>query len=219
MRFLLACETATPTSRRGLGRLTPGRWCQQLDVLLLKAAALVLAAHAVQETVMRWQRQPDRQQQQQQQQQQAGDSGTAAERPALEAGSACAAALAADLESNVDWEWLAGLRRAQRFGPVLRVELEVGGSGGLLPAAYDPTDRLVAQVAGRRRVLLLPPGQAFPGLYPYPTHHPYDRYSMVRRTRVLTVQPPTARRHCAARCLPPLTNRPPTHPPARLPTG
>ncbi|KAL4452346.1 hypothetical protein ABPG75_008008 [Micractinium tetrahymenae] len=81
--------------------------------------------------------------------------------------------------AGIDWEWLEGLQRAQRYGPVLRVDLEAGSAGGLLPASYESTDRLLAQVAGRRRVLLLPPEQAFEGLYPYPSHHPYDRYSMV----------------------------------------
>lgn len=100
-------------------------------------------------------------------------------RPPLDGTSPCAAALAADLQGAIDWGWLGGLRRAQRHGPILRVDLEAGGSGGLLPAQYDTADRLLAQVAGRRRVLLLPPGQAFAGLYPYPTHHTYDRYSMV----------------------------------------
>jgi len=33
-------------------------------------------------------------------------------------------------------------------------------------------------VAGRRRVLLLPPTLAYTGMYPYPVAHPYDRYAM-----------------------------------------
>ena len=35
------------------------------------------------------------------------------------------------------------------------------------------------QVRGRRRVLLIGPEHAFRGLYPFPLHHPYDRYAMV----------------------------------------
>lgn len=104
-----------------------------------------------------------------------GDAGTDAGGDAGTGGAGGAGAAG----QSIDWEWLEGLQSAQRFGPVLRVELEAGSAGGLLPAAYECADRLVAQVAGRRRVLLLPPGQAFDGLYPYPTHHPYDRYSMV----------------------------------------
>lgn len=35
------------------------------------------------------------------------------------------------------------------------------------------------QVTGCQRILLIPPDQAFDGMYPYPVHHPYDTYSMV----------------------------------------
>ena len=99
--------------------------------------------------------------------------------PPLEASSACARGLQHDLSGGVDWEWLAGLLRSQRYGPVLRVDLDAGTADGLLPAQYECHDRLMAQVTGRRRVLLLSPEQAFDGLYPYPTHHTYDTYSMV----------------------------------------
>ena len=34
------------------------------------------------------------------------------------------------------------------------------------------------QASGQQHVLMLPPGTAFSGLYPYPTHHPYDKYAM-----------------------------------------
>lgn len=37
----------------------------------------------------------------------------------------------------------------------------------------------MAQVSGRRRMLLVPPSHAFPGACPYPVAHPYDRYSCV----------------------------------------
>ena len=36
---------------------------------------------------------------------------------------------------------------------------------------------------GRQRILLVPPDQAFKGLYPYPVHHFYDRFSMVNFER------------------------------------
>ena len=35
------------------------------------------------------------------------------------------------------------------------------------------------QVTGRQKVLLISPDQAFDGMYPYPVHHLYDRFSMV----------------------------------------
>ncbi len=49
---------------------------------------------------------------------------------------------------------------AQKHGPVLRVELQMGPPNGLLPTRYECIDRLFAQVNGRRRVLLIPPSQA-----------------------------------------------------------
>lgn len=160
--------------------------------------AQLCSHHMPQTSVMQYRQQQAQPGQQQPEQQRSGA------KPALAEGSQCARGLAPYLLAggdagtdaggdagtggaggagaagqSIDWEWLEGLQSAQRFGPVLRVELEAGSAGGLLPAAYECADRLVAQVAGRRRVLLLPPGQAFDGLYPYPTHHPYDRYSMV----------------------------------------
>lgn len=100
-------------------------------------------------------------------------------RPCVVEGSVCGVGLADDLRGGIDWEWLSGLLRTQKHGPVLRVDLEAGSTGGLFPAAYECEDRLMVQVTGRRRVLLMGPGQAFDGLYPYPLHHTYDRYSMV----------------------------------------
>jgi hypothetical protein len=42
----------------------------------------------------------------------------------------------------------------------------------------------MVQVTGRRRILLMSPATAFDGMYPYPTHHPYDMYSMVDLEKV-----------------------------------
>lgn len=84
-----------------------------------------------------------------------------------------------DLLRGLDWEWLLPLLEAHRFGPVSEVRLCSGMRDGLLPARHDPWERLLCGVAGRRRVLLVSPEHAFRGLYPYPVHHPYDRYSMV----------------------------------------
>ena len=60
---------------------------------------------------------------------------------------------------GIDWRWLDAYRRAQRHGPLVSVELEVGCMNGLLPASYECCDRLCAQVWGRQRVLLMDPGQ------------------------------------------------------------
>jgi hypothetical protein len=107
-----------------------------------------------------------------------GPTPAEADCPAVAPGPA-GAALGAALRRGLDWAWLAGLRRAQRLGPVLRVDLEAGTAGGLQPARYSSREALLVQVAGRRRVLLVPPRWAFAGMYPFPVAHPYDRYSMV----------------------------------------
>ena len=83
------------------------------------------------------------------------------------------------LHTMVAWEWLHGLRRSQGFGPIIRVDVEAATTGALQPARYDLSDQLIAQLRGRRRVLLFPPTAAFQGLYPFPVAHPYDKYSMV----------------------------------------
>jgi hypothetical protein len=93
--------------------------------------------------------------------------------------SAAGAALGETLARGLDWAWLAALRAAQRFGPVLSADLEAGGGGGLQPARYALHDSLLVQLTGRRRALLVPPEHAFAGAYPFPVAHPYDRYSMV----------------------------------------
>ena len=41
----------------------------------------------------------------------------------------------------------------------MRVQLQMGPPNGLLPARYERHDRLLAQLTGRRRILLLPPSQ------------------------------------------------------------
>ena len=60
---------------------------------------------------------------------------------------------------KIDWLWLHSLLHAQKHGPVLQVQLQIGPPNGLLPARYELLDRLLAQVNGRRRILLIPPSQ------------------------------------------------------------
>lgn len=79
----------------------------------------------------------------------------------------------------LDWPLLQQLLQAGHWTGAGSMQLLAGGNDALLPARYDTSDRLVVQVAGRQRVMLLPPGQAFRGVYPYPVHHPYDGYSAV----------------------------------------
>jgi Cupin-like domain len=93
--------------------------------------------------------------------------------------SGCLAGIATGLYGAIDWAWLNGLCRSQAFGPLMKVDLEAGVADGLQPAHYSLQDALLAQICGRRRVLLIPPSSAFNGMYPFPVAHPYDRYCMI----------------------------------------
>lgn len=79
----------------------------------------------------------------------------------------------------LDWALLQQVLQAGHWAPAGSLHLLAGGSDALLPARYETRDRLLCQVSGRQRLLLLAPDQAFSGVYPYPVHHPYDRYSVV----------------------------------------
>jgi len=84
----------------------------------------------------------------------------------------------------INWQWLESLLKSQKHGPITSIDLELGTIDSLLPARYALQDRLMVQVTGRRRILLISPATAFDGMYPYPTHHPYDMYSMVDLEKV-----------------------------------
>jgi hypothetical protein len=45
------------------------------------------------------------------------------------------------------------------MGHVRAIKLEVGVANALMPARYEQTDQLIAQLWGRRRVLLFGPDQ------------------------------------------------------------
>lgn len=79
----------------------------------------------------------------------------------------------------LDWCLLQQLLHSGQWAQRGSLHLLAGGSDALLPACYHTCDRVLCQVSGRQRLLLLPPDQAFKGLYPYPVHHPYDHYSAV----------------------------------------
>lgn len=49
----------------------------------------------------------------------------------------------------------------------------------LHPLHYTTHPRLFIQLAGRKRYFIVTPDHSFSGLYPFPVHHTYDRYSMV----------------------------------------
>lgn len=56
--------------------------------------------------------------------------------------------------------------------------LWAGRDGGTTPLHYDEKENLLAQIRGRKHVLLFPRSETF-NLYPYPPHHTLDNYSMV----------------------------------------
>ena len=79
----------------------------------------------------------------------------------------------------VDWKLLQYLSNAGRWGSAGHLGFELGQAHALLPAKYSMEDQMLCQVAGQRRVLLVPPSAGLKGLYPYPVAHPYDGYSCV----------------------------------------
>lgn len=90
-----------------------------------------------------------------------------------------AAAAAPRGSSPIDWAQLQQLLSDGQYSSTGQLHLLAGGRDALLPARYETSDRLICQVAGRQKLLLLAPGLAFKGLYPYPVAHPYDGYSCV----------------------------------------
>ncbi|DBA69067.1 TPA: hypothetical protein ACH3X2_013228 [Trebouxia sp. C0005] len=84
-----------------------------------------------------------------------------------------------ELHDHISWEWLQALQKLARFGSVGTVSLQSAGCDALCPAQYQTHERLLAQVTGSQRLLLIPADCAFNGMYPYPVHHPYDGYTMV----------------------------------------
>ncbi|GIL60991.1 hypothetical protein Vafri_15416 [Volvox africanus] len=71
------------------------------------------------------------------------------------------------------------------------LSLEWGSAGALLPLRYQASDdRVLIQVGGRRRVLLVPPEHAMPALAPFPVLHPYDGYSMPAIAHTLVYDTP-----------------------------
>ena len=85
-----------------------------------------------------------------------------------------------ELQRLVDWRWLRDAVQAPlRAGRVLRVDLGASSPRALQAARYGRDDVLFCQLRGRSRILLVAPEATFPGLYPYPTAHPYDTMSCV----------------------------------------
>mmetsp|Transcript_98261 Transcript_98261/g.305595 ORF Transcript_98261/g.305595 Transcript_98261/m.305595 type:complete len:566 (+) Transcript_98261:46-1743(+) len=99
---------------------------------------------------------------------------------------------------ELDDERLCALQREGSLGQWSRSQLFVGPSGTLSPCHYDQYDNLFLQLRGAKHVLLFDPWAA-EGLYPYPTHHPYDQYARVDLEAVDEVAFPHARTALAGR--------------------
>lgn len=85
-----------------------------------------------------------------------------------------------ELMTGVDWTWL--VHNVQELcpegSPFDMAQLWAGCSMGATPLHFDALSNLLAQLAGRKRVVLFPPSQSFL-LYPYAVGHPCDNFSMV----------------------------------------
>ncbi|KAF8063107.1 CPI1 [Scenedesmus sp. PABB004] len=95
------------------------------------------------------------------------------------AGGAGATGAASAAPALLDWAVLRQLLAYGGYAPQGSLHLLAGGRDALLPARYATRDRLLAQVAGGARVLLLPPEAGWRGGYAFPVAHPYDGYSAV----------------------------------------
>jgi hypothetical protein len=88
--------------------------------------------------------------------------------------------LQAELEALVDWGWLAAeVQVPLTYGRALAASVIASSPPSVRPLRYMAQDTLLCQVAGRTRALLISPRYTYDGLYPYPTAHPYDGYTMV----------------------------------------
>ena len=85
--------------------------------------------------------------------------------------------LEADLRT-LDFEWLAKVCSIAGCDGLSEANLWAGASGGATPLHFDETSNFLCQIRGRKRLLLVSPGQTAK-LYPYPISHPAHAFSMV----------------------------------------
>ena len=85
-----------------------------------------------------------------------------------------------ELMGLIDWDYLGRVQSTAKDGsPFDLCQMWAGMSdGGATPMHFDALSNLLAQIRGRKRVLLFPPSQSF-RLYPFPVGHPRDNYAMV----------------------------------------
>ena len=86
------------------------------------------------------------------------------------------AALERDVAS-LGWEWLEGACAAAGAAPIKTCQLWAGHGGGSTPCHFDSLCNFLAQLSGRKHVLLFPPSQSF-RLYPYPVGHAMDNFAL-----------------------------------------
>lgn len=80
--------------------------------------------------------------------------------------------------SALGWDWLKTAYTTAGENSFDTCQLWVGHGGGATPLHFDSISNFLAQVAGRKQVVLFPPGQTF-HVYPYPIAHPMDNFAMI----------------------------------------
>eukprot|EP00873_Tetraselmis_striata_P002029 jgi/Tetstr1/422293/TSEL_013137.t1 len=110
-------------------------------------------------------------------------------------------ALAKEIKQCINWEWLDSLRPFGKLGRLSHMNLQVMGMNSLVPLKYDLQDRLLCQVRGRTRCLLVSPAHALHGLYPFPVHHAYDTFSMIDTEAIDTTLWPGADKVEGMQCI------------------
>ena len=86
-------------------------------------------------------------------------------------------ALQAELAARIDRGWLERACGAASALPFCACQLWAGHGGGATPCHFDAQDNFLAQLAGRKHLLLLPPSEAF-GLYLFSVGHVRENYAM-----------------------------------------
>ncbi|KAG8462863.1 hypothetical protein KFE25_001636 [Diacronema lutheri] len=76
--------------------------------------------------------------------------------------------------ARFDWAWAKSLSATLGWGALSSNVVFVGMAGHTTPAHFDEQQNLLAQLCGRKRLLLWRPAD-WPCLYPFPLFHPCDR--------------------------------------------
>ena len=79
---------------------------------------------------------------------------------------------------GIGWKWLHAARDVAQCHPFDTCQLWAGHGGGSTPLHFDSLSNFLAQVKGRKQVLLFSPAQSW-NVYPFPVGHPKDNFAMV----------------------------------------